>query len=88
MQRQATSAARRSYVAALCMDDCLDNVGDELYRQLSGGPTARLRPRKDRVGGYRRDLPGVMGTLTAEIKAQPDQWDDEPEPGDGVTATG
>ena len=82
MQRQATSAARRSYVAALAMDDCLDNDGDELYRQLKGGPTARLRARKDRVGGYRRDLPGVLTTLTAEIKVQPDIWDDEPEDGD------
>ena len=88
MQRQANSAARRSYVAALCMDDCLNNDGDELYRQLSGGPTARLRPLKNRVGGYRRDLPGVMATLTAEIKAQPDQWDDEPEPGDSGASAG
>ncbi len=88
MQRQANSAARRSYVAALCMDDCLDNDGDELYRRLNAGPTARLRLRKDRVGGYRRDLPGVMGTLTAEIKAQPDQWDDEPQAGDAEAATG
>ena len=82
MQRQETSAARRSYVAALSMDDCLENDSDDLYRQLNGGPTARLRPRKDRSGGYRRDLPGVLATLTAEFKAQPDQWDDEPPAGD------
>ena len=88
MQRQATSAARRSYVAALAMDECLENDTDELYRQLNGGPTARLRPRKDRVGGYRRDLPGVLATLTAEVKAQPDIWDDEPQADEADAAAG
>ena len=79
MQRQSTSAARRSYVAALAMDGCLDNDTDELYGLLRSGPLARLRPRKDRIGGYRRDLPGVLETLTAEIKREPDIWDDEPD---------
>ena len=88
MQRQATSAARRSYVAALAMDDCLENDGEELYRQLNGGPTARLRPRKDRVGGYRRDLPGVLATLTAEVRPQSDIWDDEPPADETDAATG
>lgn len=86
MQRQATSAARRSYVAALAMDECLDNDSDELYQHLKSAPLARLRPRKDRSGGYRRDLPGVLATLTAEIKPQPDHWDDEPPDEDASTA--
>ena len=70
------------------MDDCLENDGDELYRQLEGGPTARLRPRKDRSGGYRRDLPGVLATLTAEVRRQPDKWDDEPQADEADAATG
>lgn len=81
MQRQAESAARRVYVAALTLDDCLENDSDELYQQLLNGPTARLRPRKDRTGGYRRDLPGVLATLTAEAKpvSASDEWPDAPD---------
>ena len=80
MQRQAESA-RRVYVATLVMDDCLRSDGDELYRRLNDNPTARLRPRKDRKGGYRRDLPGVVETLTAErtLVSPSDEWPDAPE---------
>ena len=78
MQRQAHSAARRVYVAALALDDCLENDRDQLYRQLQDGPTARLRPRKDRKAGYRRDLPGVLAALTAEAKPAPELWPDAP----------
>ena len=80
MQRQAESAARRVYVATLAMDDCLDDGSDELYHRLQANPTARMRPRKDRKGGYRRDLTGVLATLTAEAKpvSPSDEWPDAP----------
>ena len=81
MQRQAESAARRVYVATLAMDDCLDDGSDELHQRLRANPTARMRPRKDRKGGYRRDLPGVLATLTAEaaLVSASDGWPDAPE---------
>ena len=80
MQRQAGSAARRVFVAALTLDDCLANppADDALYRQLQSGPTARLRPRKDRQAGYRRDLPAIAATLTAAPAPTPPQWPDAP----------
>ena len=89
MQRQVESAARRVYVATLVMDDCLENDSDELYQRLQDGPTARLRPRKDRTGGYRRDLPGVVATLTAEARTVSisEHWPDEPEDAE-IAATG
>ena len=61
MQRQADSAARRVYIAAVELDDCLDHppaADDEAFQRLNSGPNARLRPRKDGKGGYRRDVPG------------------------------
>ena len=81
MQRQSESAARRVHVATLAMDDCLENDSDELYQRLQDGPLARLRPRKDRKGGYRRDIPGVLATLTAQLKlvSASESWTDEPE---------
>lgn len=81
MQRQAESAARRVHVAAVTLDNCLENDTDELYQRLHDGPTARLRPRKDGKGGYRRDVPGVLAILTAEWQAisQSDNWPDAPE---------
>ncbi len=89
MQRQAESAARRVYVATLAMDDCLDDGSDELYQRLQANPTARMRPRKDRQGGYRRDLPGVLAILTAEAKpvSPSDEWPDAPDAAE-VSATG
>ena len=79
MQRQTASAAvpRRSVVAALTLDDCLDNDTDDLYRRLRAGPVARLRPRKDRLAGYRRDLPGIRAALIAEPPPPP-PWPDAP----------
>jgi uncharacterized protein YjbI with pentapeptide repeats len=65
MQRQTSSDARRVYLAALVMDDCLSYDGEDLRQFLRCGPSAVLRPRKDRKGGYRRDLPGVLEILTA-----------------------
>lgn len=86
MQRQTDSAARRVYVAALALDDCLENNSDELYRRLRDAPTARLRPRKDRQAGYRRDLPGVLAALTAEARFTPQPWPDAP-PDENETPT-
>ena len=84
MQRQADSAARRVHVAAVTLDDCLENpppADDELHRRLHDGPTVRLRPRKDGKGGYRRDVAGVLATLTAEVKtpSPSENWPDAPE---------
>lgn len=83
MQRQAESAARRVHVAAVTLDDCLENpaADEELYQRLHDGPTVRLRPRKDGKGGYRRDVPGVLATLTAKWQAvsRSDNWPDAPE---------
>ena len=80
MQRQTPSAAasRRIFVAALTLDDCLENDGDDLYRQLRTGPVARLRPRKDRLAGYRRDLPGILAALTADTAPEAPPWPDAP----------
>ena len=81
MQRQVDSSARRVYVAAVELDDCLDNppaADDEAFQRLHGGPAARLRPRKDGKGGYRRDVPGVLETLTADVKVEREPWPDAP----------
>ena len=81
MQRQVESAARRVYIAAVELDDCLENPpasDDEVFRRLHDGPSARLRPRKDGKGGYRRDLPGVLATLIAEAKVEEVPWPDAP----------
>ena len=81
MQRQADSSARRVYVAAVELDDCLANppaADDEAFQRLHGGPAARLRPRKDGKGGYRRDVPGVLATLTADVKVEQEPWPDAP----------
>ena len=81
MQRQSDSSARRVYVAAVELDDCLAQppaVDDEAFQRLHGGPAARLRPRKDGKGAYRRDVPGVLATLTADIKAPEEPWPDAP----------
>ena len=87
MQRQVESAARRVHVTTLAMDDCLENGGDELYQRLQDGPVARLRPRKDRTGGYRRDLPGVVATLTAEARtvSASEHWPDAPQEAETAT---
>ncbi len=66
IQRQTSSSARRVFLLALTMDDCLDHDDDDVRRYLRCLPWAQMRPRKDRKGGYRRDVPGVMGALTAE----------------------
>ncbi len=90
MQRQADSAARRVYIAAVELDESLVNppaADDEAFQRLHGGPTARLRPRKDGKGGYRRDVPGVLATLTAEAKVAEEPWPDAPEEG-SIAATG
>ena len=80
MQRQTpfATAARHTFVAALTLDDCLENDGDDLYRQLRTGPVARLRPRKDRLAGYRRDLPGILAALTTDPALEPPPWPDAP----------
>lgn len=80
MQRQAESPARRVYVATLALDDCLDGGSAELYQRLQANPTARMRPRKDRKAGYRRDLSGVLAALTAAAKpvSLSDEWPDAP----------
>ena len=81
MQRQADSSARRVYVAAVELDDCLGQppaADDEPFQRLREGPTARLRPRKDGKGGYRRDVPGVLATLVADAKVSEDPWPDAP----------
>ena len=81
MQRQADSSARRVYVAAVELDDCLGQppaADDEAFQRLHDGPAARLRPRKDGKGGYRRDIPGVLATLIAEAKVPEEQWPDAP----------
>ncbi len=88
MQRQADSAARRVYVAALALDDCLENDSDALYQRLNSGPTARLRPRRDRQAGYRRDIPGVLAALTAEAKFHPEPWPDAPPEENTAAETG
>lgn len=90
MQRQADSSARRVYVAAVELDDCLLNPpasDEETFQRLHRGPTARMRPRKDGKGGYRRDLPGVLATLTAEAKRDEEPWPDAPEE-ENAAATG
>ena len=81
MQRQSDSAARRVHVAAVTLDDCLENDTEELYGMLRDGPGARLRLRKDGKGGYRRDVPGVLAVLTADWRAASpsDNWPDAPE---------
>ena len=91
MQRQADSAARRVYIAAVELDDCLDNPpasDDEAFQLLHGGPAARLRPRKDGKGGYRRDVPGVLATLTADAKPAEEPWPDAPAEDDTPAAAG
>ena len=90
MQSQIESAARRVYIVAVELDDCLVNPpasDDELFQRLHEGPTARLRPRKDGRGGYRRDLPGVFDTLTAEPRVASEPWPDAPDD-ESVLATG
>ena len=66
IQRQTASNARRVYLAALIMDDCLTDDDEALRQYLRHGPSAVMRPRKDRRGGYRRDVPGVVKVLTAD----------------------
>ena len=81
MQRQSDSSARRVYVAAVELDDCLNQppaADDEAFQRLHGGPAARLRPRKDGKGAYRRDVPGVLATLTADVKVSEEPWPDAP----------
>lgn len=81
MQRQVDSSARRVFVAAVELDDCLDQppaADDEAFQRLHEGPAARLRPRKDGKGAYRRDVPGVLATLTAEAKPAAEPWPDAP----------
>ncbi len=85
MQRQADSSARRVYVAAVELDDCLANPpasDDKAFQRMRAGPTVRLRPRKDGKGGYRRDIAGVLATLVADPIATSEAWPDAP-PGDG-----
>ena len=82
MQRQVDSSARRVYVAAVEMDDCLTRSpasDEESFRMLHDGPSARLRPRKDGRGGYLRDVPGVLATLIADVKFTPEPWPDAPD---------
>ena len=82
MQRQSDSAARRVYIVAVELDECLDNPpasDDEAFQLLHTGPSARMRPRKDGKGGYRRDLPGVLETLTATPKFTEEPWPDAPD---------
>lgn len=82
MQRQSDSAARRVYIVAVELDECLDNPpasDDEAFQLLHTGPSARMRPRKDGKGGYRRDLPGVLETLTANPKFTEEPWPDAPD---------
>ncbi len=81
MQRQTDSSARRVYVAAVELDDCLGHppaVDDEPFQRLHDGPSARLRPRKDRKGAYRRDVPNVLSTLTADATRVNEPWPDAP----------
>ena len=80
MQRQTAAAARRIHLVAVPLDDCLaDAAADDALRQyLRDGPAARLRPRQDGRGGYRRDVPGIMAALTAE-PPPPAGPTDEPE---------
>ena len=92
MQRQADSSARRVYVAAVELDDCLGQppaADDEAFQRLRGGPASRLRPRKDGKGGYRRDIAGVLTTLTAVVKpaSLSESWPDAP-PEDDTAAIG
>ena len=77
MQRQTASNARRVYLASLRMDDCLYDDDDDLRGFLRYSPTTILRPRKDRRGGYRRDVSGVMDVLNAD---PPPLVDTDPEP--------
>ena len=90
MQRQTESAARRVYIAAIELDDSLGSPpasDDEAFQRLHGGPGARLRPRKDGKGGYRRDVPRVLATLTADFKPAEEPWPDAPGE-DGAEAGG
>ena len=48
------------------MDDCLTDDDEALRQYLRHGPSAVMRPRKDRRGGYRRDVTGVVKVLTAD----------------------
>ncbi len=64
-QRQTSSDARRVYLVSVAMDDCLTDADDNLRQFLRRSRLTTLRPRKDRKGAYRRDVPHLMATLTA-----------------------